>query len=144
MKWLPALLVAGQLAGIGVICFSAPPYCTWVPLLIVQALSLVLLIWTWLHLRPGKFHILPVPMKSGTLVVSGPFRLIRHPMYLCLFLYLIPLVIEHFSYWRIIVLLVWMGVMIFKLFFEEKKMQERFPEYEAYMKRSKRMLPFIF
>lgn len=144
MKIKSLVLVIIQVAGIVILCVTARPVCTKIPLIALQTASFVLIVWTMWHLRPGKFHILPDALKSTELITGGPFRWIRHPMYLSLFLYLVPLVIEYYNWWRLLVLLIFLVNMIIKLLYEEKFLQQKFPEYVSYMKRSKRLIPFIF
>lgn len=144
MKGKSLVLVIVQLAGIIVLCATARPVCSWIPLVVVQSVSLLLLIWTLVYLKPGKFHILPDTRKNASLVTCGPFRWIRHPMYLSLFLYLIPLVVEYYTWWRLLVLVIFTINMIIKLLYEERILRQKFPEYAAYMKHSKRLIPYIF
>lgn len=144
MKFLHYLLVIIQVAGITLICITDIPVNTNLYLIPIQIFSLLLIAWTWMHLRPGKFHILPRPMKQTIIVSSGPFRWIRHPMYLSLFLFLIPLVIQYFSYFRLSVLIVFFINMLVKIYVEELAMKARFSKYEQYMKKTKRLIPFIY
>lgn len=144
MRLKSLVLVIIQITGIAVICMTARPVCTSYILLVIQSLSLLLLIWTWLYLHPGKFNIFPDTIKNAKLVTGGPFRWIRHPMYLSLFMYLVPLVVEYYNWWRLLVLLIFLANMVIKIFYEEKILQQKFPEYGEYMKRSKRLIPFIF
>jgi protein-S-isoprenylcysteine O-methyltransferase Ste14 len=133
-----------QIVGIVVLCATAFPVCTWPVLISIQVLSGILLIWTWFFLVPGKFHIMPDHIKSDKLITGGPFRWIRHPMYLSLMLFLVPLVIEYYNWWRLLVLIIFVVNMVIKMFFEEKALQLRFPDYASYMQHSKRVIPFIF
>lgn len=144
MKIKSLILVIIQVAAIVILCVTDRAFCLEIPLFSVQVASIILLIWTWIHLHPGKFHILPDVMKDAKLITTGPFRFIRHPMYLGLFLYLLPLVIEYFSYLRLAVLIIFVINMIIKMYYEEKLMLLKFPQYAEYMKHSKRIVPYIY
>ena len=48
--------------------------------------AVILGLWTLSANRPGNFNIRPVPRSGGTLIVHGPYRRIRHPMYVSLML----------------------------------------------------------
>jgi protein-S-isoprenylcysteine O-methyltransferase Ste14 len=144
MKAKAIILVFVQLAGIISICATAWPVCTQPALIALQIISGLLLLWTWLYLKPGRFHIMPDRVKSSELITAGPFRFIRHPMYLSLILYLLPLVIEYFNRWHCAILLVFVINMIIKMYYEEAILRNRFADYAEYMKHSKRIIPFIF
>jgi protein-S-isoprenylcysteine O-methyltransferase Ste14 len=144
MKFKSLVLVIIQVGTIIALFIKNPPVCDHPVLIGVQVASLLLLAWTWFNLVPGKFHIIPDAMKDARLVTTGPFRFIRHPMYLGLFLYLVPLVINYFSYLRLIILIVFLANMIIKLLYEENLLMKKFPEYATYMKRSYRLIPLIF
>jgi protein-S-isoprenylcysteine O-methyltransferase Ste14 len=144
MKIKSIILVIVQLTTIVFICVTDKAYCRNYALMAFQLLGVALLIWTWINLRPGKFHILPDAIKKARLVTSGPFRFIRHPMYLSLFLYLLPLIIEYYTWIRLVVLLIFTANMVIKMYYEEKLLQQKFNEYTDYMKRSRRVIPFIY
>jgi protein-S-isoprenylcysteine O-methyltransferase Ste14 len=143
-KLISITLVTLQVACMVVLFITGRLVCDKVVLLTIQFVGVALLVWTWFNLVPGKFHIMPDTIKYAKLVTTGPFRLIRHPMYASLLIYLLPLVINYFSYLRLAVLLVFSVNMIIKLLYEEKLLKLRFPEYGSYMKRSYRLVPFIF
>ena len=144
MKIWSIIMVVIQLAGITLICVTAPPYCLSPQLGIPQVLGLGLLVWTWVNLHPGKFHIMPDPLKNTRIITTGPYRFIRHPMYLCLLLWMIPLLIAYFSVFRLIVMILFTANMVIKMFYEEHLLKKRYPEYADYMKKSKRLIPFVF
>jgi protein-S-isoprenylcysteine O-methyltransferase Ste14 len=144
MKIKSIILVIVQVATIVFIFLTGKAYCSNYALMVFQLLGLALLIWTWINLRPGKFNIMPDAMKKASLVTSGPFRFIRHPMYLSLFMYFLPLVIEYYTWIRLAVLLVFTANMVIKMYYEEKLLQQKFIEYADYMKHSKRLIPFIY
>jgi protein-S-isoprenylcysteine O-methyltransferase Ste14 len=50
-------------------------------LLVAQISGFLLSIWTALVLRPGQFNIQPEVKPNANFVNTGPYRLIRNPMY---------------------------------------------------------------
>jgi protein-S-isoprenylcysteine O-methyltransferase Ste14 len=144
MKVKSIILVVVQMTAIVILCATASPICDKPVLLIIQGISLALLAWTWFNLVPGKFNIVPDAKKDAKLVKTGPFRFIRHPMYLSLFIYLVPLVVNYFSWVRLSVLIIFTVNMVIKLLYEEKLLQKKFADYTDYMKHSYRLIPFIF
>ena len=84
-----AVLVALQLGLIAVIVLGTgwpvSPR-AWPPAIFLLAMSIVLFAWTIGHNRLGNFSVLPEPRRSARLVTSGPYRWIRHPMYVAVLL----------------------------------------------------------
>jgi protein-S-isoprenylcysteine O-methyltransferase Ste14 len=105
--------------------------------------SLVLVLWTFRHNRLGNFNIRPDPKAMGVLVMSGPYQLIRHPMYTSVLLgaAALALLSEPLLAWGVWALLA--GVLIVKATLEERWMHEQHPNYGAYIQRSKRFLPWL-
>lgn len=106
--------------------------------------ALALAVWTLTHNRPGNFNIRPTPKAQGTLITSGPYQHIRHPMYTAVLLAAAALVLIHstaiaWAAWAALVV-----VLFLKSWLEERWMHEQHPHYGAYMQRSKRFLPWIF
>lgn len=79
----------------------------------------------------------------GVLVMSGPYQLIRHPMYTSVLLggAALALLSEPLLAWCVWALLV--GVLIVKASLEESWMLEQHPNYGVYIQRSKRFLPWL-
>jgi hypothetical protein len=48
---------------------------------VTAAVSLALTAWTLRHNKLGNFNIRPIPKACGSLVTTGPYRWVRHPMY---------------------------------------------------------------
>jgi protein-S-isoprenylcysteine O-methyltransferase Ste14 len=103
-----------------------------------------LLLFAWAYRTMGRsFTPFPRPLASGELVVSGPFQLVRHPVYGGVLLLaagaslaiglagLIGTAVLAALWWR-------------KSAFEERLLAERYPEYASYRARvRRRFLPFI-
>lgn len=128
-----ALAVPGILLG-------AFPTVVWV----LAVASFALAAWTLWHNRPGNFNIRPMPKASGTLVTTGPYRWIRHPMYTSLLLGTAALVCVSDLFigsltWSTLAI-----VLVLKANTEERWMQDRHTGYAAYMRQSKRFLPWLF
>ena len=110
----------------------------------IELAGVILGIWAILAMNESKINIMPKPREGALLVKKGPYKAIRHPMYAAIILTLTPLIISHFDWIRLAVLIVLYVNLYFKLKFEESLLKEYFPSYEAYMKETKRLLPFVF
>ena len=84
-------------------------------------------------------------MKEQTLITSGPYRTIRHPIYTA-FLLILGSTLLISANW--LVGLCWIGMtmleIVSRIRFEESLMVEYFgDEYRAYMQRTGRLLPKV-
>jgi protein-S-isoprenylcysteine O-methyltransferase Ste14 len=83
--------------------------------------------------------------KNQKVVDHGPYRYIRHPSYLGLFLIVIGIGLALHSWAGILVLLVMNGVAFgYRMHVEEKVLvSELGDDYVQYIKRTKRLIPYI-
>ncbi len=87
---------------------------------------------------------LPIPKKHATLVVTGVYRLVRHPIYSG-----ITLMAFGWGMWLNSWLTVGYALLLFVFFdiksrYEERLLAEKFPEYAAYRKNVKKLIPYIY
>lgn len=78
------------------------------------------------------------------LVASGPYSLVRHPLYVCEAVFVLGMILSHFS-----VLMVIFGAFQFLLQYrrarnEEAILRQTFPEYDEYARRVPMFIPRIF
>ena len=111
--------------------------------LVVLAASGTLGIWTLLHNRLGNFNIHPEPKSGGQLVVSGPYRYLRHPMYSAVLLLAAALAVLALSWqawaaWLTLACVLWL-----KAGMEERWLCEQYPDYATYCQHSKRFVPWL-
>jgi protein-S-isoprenylcysteine O-methyltransferase Ste14 len=83
--------------------------------------------------------------SSMTLIENGPYRYLRHPLYLGLFLITIafPLYIGNYLVILIFVPLLILG-MTYRMLIEEKALLKLHPHYATWRKSRFRFIPFIF
>jgi protein-S-isoprenylcysteine O-methyltransferase Ste14 len=113
-------------------------------LLLIELTGIFMGVWAVLTMRIGNFNITPDPLNWSKLVRSGPYRLIRHPMYLALLLTALPLVINHFSLIRMALWLILLVNLTLKMNYEEGLLSERLDGYSQYRGESYRMIPFLY
>jgi protein-S-isoprenylcysteine O-methyltransferase Ste14 len=124
--------------------FTGPLFASGLVLLSIQLFGVVLGIWAVLVMKLDNFKITPVPKTNAILRINGPYNLIRHPMYTSILLFTLPELIQFYSWWRLVIFIILVFVLIVKLYFEEAKLKEKFPEYIDYMENSKRIIPYVF
>jgi protein-S-isoprenylcysteine O-methyltransferase Ste14 len=147
-QFLGSLLVALQFGLLLLLAVLAAPQ-AWrgdLPLtgLVLAGLAALLGIWTLAYNRLGNFNIHPAPKVAGALVIGGPYRLIRHPMYSAVLLAAAAMA------WLIqpwIGALAW-GALALVLFtkanIEERWLCEHHAGYAAYCTHCKRFIPWFF
>lgn len=114
-------------------------------LLILQILGFILCLWSILVMRIGHFNVQPEVKKNAILVNSGPYRLIRNPMYTGLIIFFGAAVLHSFLIPKFLVFLLLVLVFLFKIRLEEKLLQNKFGKsYTAYQKKTKRIVPYLF
>jgi len=113
-------------------------------LLLIEVLGIGLGIWAILTMRIGNFNITPEPFQWSKLVTSGPYRYIRHPMYLALLMTTLPLLINDFDLIRLTIWLALLIDLVLKLNYEEKLLIYKLAGYDHYVQKSARLIPFIY
>ena len=106
-------------------------------------LGLALAIWARVYL--GRNWGMPMSKKQEPeLVTTGPYHLIRHPIYSGIILGMIGTAIAVSVYWLIAVVLL-AAYFAYSAVMEERLLASEFPgSYPAYQKSSKRLIPFIY
>jgi protein-S-isoprenylcysteine O-methyltransferase Ste14 len=93
--------------------------------------------WSLFRLRRA-FSIVP---QARTLISSGPYRLARHPVYAGYILQYGGLTLAYLTPALWAFFLVWWGVLMLRISYEESVLSATFAEYEAYKQRVGRFMP---
>ena len=91
-----------------------------------------------------SFSALPRPIDSGSLVVAGPYRFVRHPIYCGLILAGIGSALIRESLLVGVLTLVLSVVLDLKRRREEAWLLKRYPDYAAYRARTKALIPAVY
>ena len=113
------------------------------PLQIVFVLALSLGVWALWIINFKNFRLTPNFPKDTRLVAKGPYKLIRHPMYSCLLLTTLMIVLDDLSIIRIAIWIILFIDLYIKLVYEEKLIIDRNSDYLIYKRGTKRLIPFI-
>ena len=85
----------------------------------------------------------PTPVENGTLIQTGLYKFVRHPIYSGIILSTVFLGIADGSTWKIGIGFTFWLLFYFKSKYEESLLVKRFPDYAAYRKRSSRFFPYL-
>jgi len=84
-------------------------------------------------------------VAEQTVVSTGPYAIVRHPMYASGLLYLLGTTIALGSYWGVIPFVCLVPFLIWRLFDEEQLLRETLPGYRDYQQKVRhRLLPGIW
>jgi protein-S-isoprenylcysteine O-methyltransferase Ste14 len=90
-----------------------------------------------------NFRIYAAPRRSGTLVTTGIYSQIRHPMYTGVIVALGGYVLLLGSRFFVPVWFAVTLLYLIKAVKEERILAEKFPQYESYRRRTWRFLPYV-
>lgn len=87
---------------------------------------------------------LPRPRENARLVQSGPYRIVRHPIYSGLIMMVWGWAACNQDWLLIVYAVVTLVFFDLKSRREERWLKERFPEYAAYQSRVRKLIPFVY
>jgi protein-S-isoprenylcysteine O-methyltransferase Ste14 len=110
-------------------------------ILVVVGLCLVLLVYKENTYTSATIEV----AENQTVISTGPYALVRHPMYASASLYLIGTPLALGSYWGFLALAFLMPFLIWRLLHEEKFLGNNLPGYIEYQKKVPyRLLPYVW
>ena len=137
---LSHLLVGTQFSGIALACFTTAPQTSWLWLIFCAA-GIVLGVTTLFFNRPGNFSVYPEVKDRARLITHGPYRYVRHPMYVALVVMMIGIACYNSEWHNAIGLLLVTTAVVFKARREEQLLPQVFPEYPRYAATTGMFLP---
>jgi protein-S-isoprenylcysteine O-methyltransferase Ste14 len=112
--------------------------------LILIILSILLGFWAIITVGIHEVQILPDIKKGTSLVTHGPYKIVRHPMYLSLLIFCLGLILSNPKWYMFLGFALLLTDLILKLRYEEKKLIKTFPEYNKYKSGTYCFIPFIY
>ena len=109
----------------------------------IQIVAGLLMLWARLTFGRRSFHAAANPTAGG-LVTRGPYRYLRHPIYAAILYFLWAGVAAHPSITNALVALLASAGLGVRMFAEERLLREMYPEYGEYVRRTRRVVPFLF
>jgi protein-S-isoprenylcysteine O-methyltransferase Ste14 len=96
--------------------------------------------------RENTFTSATIELAPGqTVISSGPYALVRHPMYAGALVMLIGMSIALGSWWGLLVMAVIMPALIWRLFDEERFLARNLPGYTGYLNKVRyRLIPHLW
>lgn len=143
-KLYPYFLVTIQLSCLFFIAISAPIFSDSPAGLLVESAGIFLAILAIYVVKIRNVNVTPTVKRNSELVTSGPYRIIRHPMYIAQLIAVLPLLINYFSWYRLSAFLILLIVLLVKIVYEENQLVAHFSEYAEYKKNTSKLIPFVY
>jgi protein-S-isoprenylcysteine O-methyltransferase Ste14 len=137
--------VAGTVGCLLPFCFLMLPHVTPTPCIAIFSSAVVFLgmlasivSLCWLG---RSFSILP---QARSLVMDGPYRYVRHPLYLAELCIVFGRICELEQPWPLIAMLAAAASQFWRMHYEEQVLMEAFPSYHGYASRTARLIPGLY
>jgi len=85
-----------------------------------------------------------VMSEARRLVTGGPYRIVRHPLYLTEEIAIIGIVLPYWSWQALLLFAVHLALQLTRLRNEERVLRATFADYAAYAGRTPRLIPFLW
>jgi protein-S-isoprenylcysteine O-methyltransferase Ste14 len=94
--------------------------------------------------RFGNFNITPDIREDCTLITTGIYAFVRHPMYISVLLMMSGVVLLYPMMYEFVLYGVLCVTLLTKMFYEEHLWHCESEEYKEYARSTKRLIPYIF
>lgn len=112
--------------------------------LVLSTVGITLHVWAIRSLGKRNLKVLPRPTADASLITHGPYRYVRHPMYLALLIFSLGFIFMPFVTWKPFAWFALLVVLVMKANIEEWFLRQRFVQYEKYASETWLLLPPIY
>jgi protein-S-isoprenylcysteine O-methyltransferase Ste14 len=143
LKNLSIIGYLGMIAGLmGLLAmrnlFSSSPF-----IISLQCVAFLLFLWARITFGRRSYHIVADPTERG-LVMGGPYRYIRHPIYAAMCLFTLAGVAGHWTWSSAVLGGLVLACAVTRIICEEALVAARYPEYAQYAATTWRMIPYAY
>lgn len=137
---VPLLLVIASIVALGVTgnLFVLSPL-----VIAVQVAAIGLAIWARRSFQKGTFRVTASPGGSS-IIRTGPYGFVRHPMYAAALLFIWAAVVSHVSVFTLAVGFAVSGIAIARVVVEERLLRARYSDYQDYARSTRALVPYVF
>ncbi len=123
---------------------TGPVIASSIILILFQIFAILILVIAAWEMRRIKYYRVPDVGRQKELVRNGIYKYIRNPMYLSQLLFCGVLIMNSFSFYRLVAYLIFLTNFILKIKYEEILLNTYFKEFEQYKKTSWRLIPLLY
>ena len=109
----------------------------------IEVIAVLVGAWAIWAMR-NHFNVFPEVRSNAEMLLEGPYAFVRHPMYSVQYLIGAILIIDSFSFSRLVAYIFLCLALTAKTIYEEKLLSKAFPTYENYKTQTKAIIPFLF
>jgi protein-S-isoprenylcysteine O-methyltransferase Ste14 len=103
-------------------------------------IGILMMLVTIRHLG-GSFSLVP---QARSVVQTGPYRWIKHPLYLAEEIAILGVVLQYLTPVTVIVFVLHIGVQVCRILYEEDLLRRNCPEYSSYEASRWRLIPYVW
>ena len=103
-------------------------------------IGMIMMLVTIRHLG-RSFSLVP---QARSVVQTGPYRWIKHPLYLAEEIAILGVVLQYLTPVTVIVLVLHIGVQVCRILYEEDLLRRNCPEYSSYEASRWRLIPYVW
>jgi protein-S-isoprenylcysteine O-methyltransferase Ste14 len=142
MRTTSVVAFALMVAGLGVLVAYDSIIATRPIAIAVQITAVLLMIYARITFGRRSFHAAANPTEGGV-VTWGPYAVLRHPIYAAVLYFTWAAAIDHLSWISVAgAALITLGAIV-RMLLEERMLVRRYPEYRDYMRRTRRVVPYV-
>ena len=132
-------LLVGTFLGAGPVLYGLPLFVGGISV-VVSIASFSGALWSLAYLR-RNLSIIP---EARSLVTGGPYRVVRHPLYLFEIMAALGALAAAPGLISALSMVVFVGMQMVRAGYEERLLASAFPDYADYARRTRRLIPFVW
>ena len=142
MKLSSVLAFAVMVGGLAILIQQEAIFASRPLTMAIQVAAVLLMLYARVTFGSRSFHAAANPTAGG-LVTSGPYAVLRHPIYAAVLYFTWATIVDHPRALTVLGgLLITVGA-IARMLMEERMLVVRYPQYSDYMRRTRRVVPYV-